>query len=260
MSEAKPSLAGLRVLVPRGGTWGEIVSHALRDEGAIPVISPLVDFAGTSEETKLIAALERLADGAFDWLTATSATIVSVLAHHEAVIHPNTKLAVVGEATEAAFIAEGYEVTRTPGGEKNTAEGLLETWPEVNSGEKLRVLTLRSNVAKPVLTAGLIDRGHDVTQVVAFRTVGVPSSVHTLEDVASGHINALLVASPMIAHEVMAQFGGRPESTLIACVGRAAREEAARIGLADAQSQAHPAVRDLVTAVEAVIEYSDTLD
>lgn len=260
MTVAKQPLSGLRVLVPRGGTWGELVSHALRERGAIPVISPLVDFAGTSEEAKLVAALKQLEEGTFDWLTATTSTIVGVLAHHGAVIHPRTKLAVVGEATEAAFIKAGYEVARTPSAEKNTAEGLLETWPEINSGEKLKVLTLRSNVAKPVLTAGLIDRGHDVTQVVAFRTVGVPSSVHTHEDVASGHINALLVASPIIAQEVHTQFADRPKDTIVACVGAAAREEAARIGLCASDCHEHPIARELIRTVESVIEYSDMLD
>src|SRR5690606_41190800 len=71
--------------------------HALRERGAIPVISPLVDFAGTSEEAKLVAALKQLEEGTFDWLTATTSTIVGVLAHHGAVIHPRTKLAVVGD-------------------------------------------------------------------------------------------------------------------------------------------------------------------
>lgn len=260
MTVAKKPLSGLRVLVPRGGTWGEIVSHAIREQGAIPVISPLVDFASSSEEAKLVTALKGLEEGAFDWLTATTSTIVGVLAHHGVVIHPRTKLAVVGEATEAAFIKAGYEVARTPSDDKNTAEGLLETWSEVNTDEQLKILTLRSNVAKPVLTAGLIDRGHDVTQVVSFRTVGVPASVHTLEDVTSGHINALLVASPMIAHEIHEQFADRPSSTIIACVGDAAREEAAKIGLCDPDCATRPLVRDLVEAVEAVIEYSDTLD
>lgn len=259
MSEATQTLSGVRVLVPRGGSWGELVSRVLRAEGANPVISPLVDFASSGEEDKLVEALKRLEAGEFDWLTATNPTVVNVLRHHNAVIHTDTQLAVVGEATEAAFLSEGYAIARHPEGGKNCAEGLLESWPEID-GPQLRVLTLRSNVAKPVVTAGLIDRGHDVTQVVAFRTVGVPASVHTHEDVMSGHINALLVASPLIAREVKEQFGDRPSDTLIACVGPNTREEAHAIGLCDGSSDENPQVQALVRAVESVIEYSDTLD
>ena len=260
MTEATPSLSGLRVLVPRGGTWGELVSRALRDEGANPVIAPLVDFASSGEEAKLVEALRRLEAGEFDWLTATNPTVVNVLRHHNTVIPTHTQLAVVGEATEAAFLAEGYEVSRRPEGVPNTAEGLLETWPEIAGDAKLRVLTLRSNVAKPVVTAGLIDRGHQVTQVVAFRTVGVPASVHTMEDVESGHINAVLVASPQIAHEVNTQFRNRPKHTLIACVGPNTREEAKRIGLHDSLNEDSAQVAAIVETVESVIDYSDTLD
>lgn len=259
MTEATQSLSGLRVLVPRGGSWGDIVSRSLRDAGAIPVVAPLVDFASSGEGPKLVEALQRLEAGEFDWITATNPTVVNVLRHHNAVIPSHTQLAVVGEATEAAFLAEGYEVSRRPEGAPNTAEGLLETWPEITEG-KLRVLTLRSNVAKPVVTAGLIDRGHQVTQVVAFRTVGVPASVHTLEDIESGHINAVLVASPQIVHEVLSQFSNRPADTVIACVGPNTREEARRIGLCAAGSQEDPQVNAIVQAVEAVIDYSDTLD
>lgn len=258
MTVSAKSLHGLRVLVPRGGTWGELVSRALREQGANPVISPLVDFANTSEEETLIEALKRLEEGHFDWITATSATIVNVLEHHDVVIHPRTRVAAVGEATEAAFIAAGYSVALTPTGDDATVLGLLQEWPESSSPQ--RILTLRSNVAKPLLTAGLIERGHDVTQVVAFRTVGVTSSVHTLEDVESGHINVLLVASPIIAREVHSQFNGRPSNTIVACVGTSACEEAFAIGLCDSIEQNEPQIRAIIETVESVIEYSDTLD
>lgn len=259
MNEAAQPLSGVRVLVPRGGSWGELVSRALREQGASPVISPLVDFAASGEEEKLVAALHRLQEGAFDWLTATNPNVINVLRYHGVVIPPSTKLAIVGEATEAAFLAEGYEITRQPTGVENTADGLLRSWPEID-GDPFRVLTLRSNVAKPVVTAGLIDRGHDVTQVVAFRTVGVPASVHTLEDVESGHINALLVASPQIAHEVKHQFANAPEDTLIICVGPNTREESKRLGLCGREGSEDPRVRIARDAVESVIDYSDTLD
>ncbi|MBK0417506.1 uroporphyrinogen-III synthase [Leucobacter sp. CSA1] len=259
-ADAKP-LSGLRVLVPRGGTWGDMVAKALREQGASPVIAPLVDFAHTSEEDKLIAALKALEAGEFQWITATSSTVVDVLAHHNAVIPPTTQVAVVGEATEAAFKDAGYPVSRTPNDDNNTTEGLLEVWPEIDTGEVLRVLTLRSDVAKPVLTQGLINRGHDVTQVVAFRTVGVPVSVHTREDVESGRINALLVASPKIAREVAQQFPDIPEDTIVACVGPFTHGEAVSAGLRHNPDHADSSVkRALIETVESAIDQSDMLD
>ncbi|GAB2557155.1 hypothetical protein GCM10027033_13090 [Leucobacter ruminantium] len=262
-AEAKP-LSGLRVLVPRGGTWGNLVSKALREQGAQTVIAPLVDFAHTSEEDKLVQALKELEEGRFDWLTATSSTVADVLQHHNAVIHPDTKVAVVGEATAVAFRDAGYPITRTPHEDNNTTHALLEEWPEIDSGEVLRVLTLRSDVATPVLTTGLLSRGHDVTPVLAFRTVGVPASVHIREDIESGRINALLVASPKIAMEVAEQFPNLPETTILACVGVNAHETAVSLGLPlEADDSSHPLHKQkqaVVDTVESVIDQSDTLD
>ena len=259
-TESKP-LSGLRVLVPRGGTWGDLVAHALRERGANTVIAPLVDFANTSEEDRLVDALGRLEQGYYDWITATSATVVDVLAHHAAKIHERTRVAVVGEATAQAFIEAGYQVSRTPNEENNTTAGLLEAWPEIATGDVLKVLTLRSDVAKPVLTSGLIDRGHDVTQVVAFRTIGVPVSAHIREDVESGRINALLVGSALIGREVAKQFPTIPEDTIVACVGPHTHEEAVAAGLKHSPSQRQStAKRALIETVESAIDQSDMLD
>lgn len=262
-TESKP-LEGLRILVPRGGTWGEIVSRALRAQGAHTVVVPLVDFAHTSEEEKLVEALKQLEQGAFDWMTATSATVADVLRHHSASLHPKVQVALVGEATSVAFREAGFPVNRVPEEHENSAEALLRAWPEIDEGEKLRVLTLRSDVATPVLTNGLIDRGHDVTPVVSYRTVGVPASVHIREDVKSGRINAVLVASAKIAHEVAKQFPEIPADTILACVGPNTIRAAEELGLPqEANDPAHPGYatkRAIVETVEATIDHSDTLD
>jgi uroporphyrinogen-III synthase len=259
-TESKP-LSGLRVLVPRGGAWGEIVAKALRDQGAATVIAPLVDFAHTSEEDRLVEALHKLEAGYYDWITATSATIVDVLAHHQAKIHERTRVAVVGEATHRAFVDAGYQVSRFPSPENNSTAGLLEVWPEIDEGKVLKVLTLRSDVAKPVLTSGLIDRGHDVTQVVSFRTIGVPVSAHIREDVESGRINALLVASARIGREVAAQFPDLPEDTIVACVGPHTHAEAVASGLKHSPAgNKVETKRALIEAVESAIDQSDMLD
>ena len=84
---AKP-LAGWRVLVPRGGPWGDGVAAALRDRGASPVIAPLINFAPADDQPALEAALAKLAAGGFDWLTVTSATTVDVLSSYGAVASP----------------------------------------------------------------------------------------------------------------------------------------------------------------------------
>src|SRR5690606_19062592 len=72
-------LSGWRVLVPRGGKWGDSVAAALRGYGGIPVIAPLINFASSDDPTTLANALHELQDGQFAWLVVTSATTVDVL-------------------------------------------------------------------------------------------------------------------------------------------------------------------------------------
>lgn len=153
MTRIENLLSGLRILVPRGGAWGSVVAHGLREAGGIPVTAPLVDFSHTSDEEKLRESLAKLEAGYFDWMTAANATVVDVLNHHHAKIAKRTQVAVVGEATRAAFEGAGYEVARTSPEGAPTAEGLLTAWPEIDDEDAvLKVLTLRSDVAKPVLT------------------------------------------------------------------------------------------------------------
>jgi uroporphyrinogen-III synthase len=225
---AKP-LTGWRVLVPRGGPWGDGVAATLRRQGATPVIAPLINFAPTNDQATLEQALADLAAGAFDWLTVTSATTVDVLYAYRATVPPQTKIAAVGETTAAALLAVGYRVDLVPERD-NSAAGMAEQLIALEP-EPRDILTLRSEIAKPVLTRMLSEAGHRVRSVVAYRTVGVPVTERIAEDVRSGRINAILVTSGSVAEQVHAQFPEVPETTLIAAIGPRTARDAKRAGL-----------------------------
>ncbi|WP_036318346.1 uroporphyrinogen-III synthase, partial [Microbacterium sp. B24] len=74
------ALAGARVLVPRGGAWGERVAGELSRRGAHPVIAPLIRTAPPRDTTARDAAFRRLADGDYEWLLVTSAASVEQIA------------------------------------------------------------------------------------------------------------------------------------------------------------------------------------
>ena len=227
---AKP-LAGWRVLVPRGGPWGDGVAGALRARGASPIVAPMINFAPADDQQALVAALEKLAAGGFDWVTVTSATTVDVLASYGAVIPETTKVAAVGETTAAALVAAGYHADIVPS-EDNSAAGLLEVRAASTEGApELRVLALRSAIAKQVLSIGLAEAGHHVEAVVAYRTVGVPVSAKVADDVRAGRVNAVLVTSGSVAEQVYQQIGPLPETVLVAAIGPQTKNDAAKVGL-----------------------------
>jgi uroporphyrinogen-III synthase len=228
---AEKPLAGWRVLVPRGGPWGDTVAADLRAQGAQPVIAPMINFAPAADQAVVTSSLERLAAGEYDWLTITSATTVDVLQSYRAVIPASTRVAAVGETTAAALSAVGYRVDLVPAG-NNSAKGLLAEWPEATGGaSQLRVLALQSEIAKPTLTDGLTQLGHLVDTVTAYRTVGVPVDEKIVADVRDGHVNAILVTSGSVAEQVAAQLAPIPSGTLIAAIGPQTARDARDCGL-----------------------------
>lgn len=242
-----------RVLVPRGGPWGDRVAASLRAQGAEPVVAPMINFAPAADFDALHDAIRRLAAGEFDWVTLTSATTVDVLSYQQAVIPDSTRVAAVGETTAAALTAAGYRVDLVPEHE-NSASGMLAEWNDIRKGTPLRVLTLRSDIAKPVLSEGLLELGHDVTQVVAYRTVGVPVDPEIVDDVRAGRIGAVLVTSGSVAEQIVSQFGPLPEQTIVACIGPVTAHDAEAAGLHVTVTADH---RTATGLIEAVISVAD---
>ena len=248
---AQKPLAGWRVLVPRGGPWGDSVAADLRAKGASPVVAAMINFAATADAPALERALERLAAGEFDWMTVTSATTVDVLSAQRAVVPPTTRVAAVGENTAAALTAAGYHVDLVPA-EDNSARGLLAEWEAATQGVvPLRILTLRSEIAKPLLTEGLRRIGHDVESVVAYRTVGVAVPEKVVEDVRAGLVQAILVTSGSVAQQVQEQLGPIPESTLVAAIGPQTARDARDYGLRVDVIAAERTAASLIEAVAA---------
>ncbi|MCU1570221.1 MAG: putative uroporphyrin-III c-methyltransferase/uroporphyrinogen-III synthase [Naasia sp.] len=251
---AKKPLAGWRVLVPRGGPWGHGVAADLRARGASPIVAPLINFAGTADAPALDRALQDLEDGVFDWMSVTSATTVDVLASHRVEVPDRTRIAAVGETTAAALIAAGYRVDFVPNAD-NSARGLLAEWTEVTAASApQRILALRSDIAKPVLTDGLRAIGHLVDSVIAYRTVGVPVDEAIREDIGVGRVHAILVTSGSVAEQVQLQLGPIPEATLVACIGPRtaadARAAGLRVDLVATERTAESLIQSLVDVAE----------
>lgn len=221
-------LAGRRVLVPRGGAWGDRVAARLRAFGAVPVIAPLLNFASAEDPAALATALGDLQDDRFDWIVITSATTVDVLVSQSTRIPDGTRVVAVGETTADALALAGFRVDFIPEAD-NSARGLVREWPQ--SDIRGRVLVLQSEVAEPILVAGLQRLGFAAEFVTAYRTVGVPVADHVAADVASGRIGAILVTSGSVARQVAAQLAPLPDDTVLVCIGPRTAFDARAAGL-----------------------------
>lgn len=210
---AKP-LEGWRVLVPRGGKWGDGVAATLRSYGALPVIAPMINFASTDDTAGLANAFHELADGQFEWVVVTSATTVDVFVGHRVTIPPTTRVAAVGETTAAALTLAGYRVDFIPQAD-NSARGLVKEWPSTSG----RVLIPQSDIAEPTLVSGITKLGLDAQFVSAYRTVGVPVTDEVRADVASGRMTAILISSGSVARQIAAQLAPLPEQVVVATIG-----------------------------------------
>lgn len=247
---ARP-LSGWRVLVPRGGTWGDSVAAALRSHGGIPVIAPLVNFASSDDPTTLANALHELEDGQYSWLVVTSATTVDVLNGQRVKVPDGTRIAAVGETTASALQLAGYRVDFVPGSD-NSARGLVKEWPDAETAG--RALVPQSDVTDPTLVAGLTKLGFEADFVTAYRTVGVPVSPEVARDVASGRIRAILVTSGSVARQVAEQLVPLPDDTVVACIGPRTAFDARAAGL---PVHVIAEERSTESLIESLVEYAE---
>jgi uroporphyrinogen-III synthase len=240
------------VLVPRGGAWGDGVAARLRGHGAVAVVAPMVDFAGSDDPVALDAALTELQAGGFDWLVVSSATTVDVLTSQRVRLADDTRVAAVGETTAAALALAGYRVDFVPDSD-NSARGFVKAWPAEHRGPA-RVLVPQSELNDPTLEAGLAQLGFDASFVSAYRTVGVPVTAGVARDVASGRTGAVLVSSGSVARQIAAQLAPLPDETVVVCIGPRTAFDTRAAGL-----PVH-AIADERTAeglVQALVDYVD---
>ncbi|WP_423921189.1 uroporphyrinogen-III synthase [Frigoribacterium sp. 2-23] len=249
MSPDRP-LKGTRVLVPRGGKWGDNVSASLRSFGATPVIAPMINFAPAETPELLDAALARLQNGVYDWLVVTSATTVDVLVGNGIRPPATTRIAAVGETTASALTLAGYRVDFVPEGD-NSARGLVKEWPSAEV--QGRVLVPQSDIAEPTLVAGLSARGFDAEFVAAYRTVGVPIADDVKRGVAAGEIGVVLITSGSVARQIAAQLAPLPDGTLVACIGPRTAFDARAAGL---PVHLIAETRSAAALVEAVVDHA----
>lgn len=264
----------MRVLIPRGGSWGDDVGQRVTEAGFEPLILPLVQLSPAEDQQQLETMLGQLADGRFDWLVVTSQSTVRVLPR----VPASVSVAAVGAVTAAALRERGVPVAFIP--MRQSAAGLVDEWP-IRQG---RVLWPHALDAKSTIADGLRQHGMQVSEVVAYRTSPVfRSADQLLEAVETGAIpivdadairqqeelqaagldgdegvltavepvetpiDAVLVTSGSVAKQV-ARLGLAPATRIIA-IGEQTAEDCRRSGLHVAGIAKHPSPAGLVDAL-----------
>lgn len=224
---AKP-LAGWRILVPRGGEWGNSIAASLRAAGAVPVIAPLINFASTDNAAALADALDRLRQGYYEWVVVTSATTVDVLLSHDQKIPSETRIAAIGETTSSALLAAGYRVDFSPEHD-NSSRGLVKAWR--SAAPTGHILVPQSEDSDETLRSGLAGLGTDAEIVTAYRTVGVTVSADIAKEVRTGRINGILITSGSVARQIQSQLAPLPPGTAVAAIGPRTAFDARNAGI-----------------------------
>ncbi|KQY46540.1 uroporphyrinogen-III synthase [Cellulomonas sp. Root137] len=231
-------LSGWRVLVPRPSAGRSPAEVALAAAGAEAVVVPLIETVPPEDPTELDDALLALESGWYAWLVLTSAAAVPVLVDRaqesagsltQLLADGQVRVAAIGPGTARALREAGVEPDLVPRGQ-STSRALVEAWPE--AGESARVLFPRGDLAAATVSDGLRERGWEVTDVVAYRTVSAaPPPDDVREAWTDGTIRAALLTSASTVRELAARLGPPPTTTLMIGIGPSTAAEAARLGL-----------------------------
>ncbi|MEU8264171.1 uroporphyrinogen-III synthase [Micromonospora sp. NPDC048999] len=252
-------LYGWKVLVPRTKEQAGAMSARLRAYGAIPCEVPTIAVEPPRTPAQMERAIKGLVDGRYAWVVFTSVNAVRAVwekfAEHglDARHFGGVKIACIGEATADAVRAFGIQPELVPSGEQ-TSEGLLaEFSPHDEILDPVgRVLLPRADIATETLAAGLTERGWEVDDVTAYRTVrAAPPPAEIRDAIKSGGFDAVLFTSSSTVRNLVGIAGKPHARTVVAVIGPKTAETATEFGLRVDVQPAHASVPDLVEALAA---------
>ncbi len=250
-------LYGWKVLVPRTKEQAGAMSERLRAYGAMPVEVPTIAVEPPRTPAQMERAIKGLVDGRYAWTIFTSVNAVRAVwekfAEHglDARHFGGVKIACIGEATAEAVRGFGIRPELVPAGE-HTSEGLLaEFSPHDEILDPVgRVLLPRADIATETLAAGLTDRGWEVDDVTAYRTVrAAPPPAEIRDAIKSGGFDAVLFTSSSTVRNLVGIAGKPHTRTVVAVIGPKTADTAAEFGLRVDVQPAHSSVPDLVEAL-----------
>ncbi|WP_253771422.1 bifunctional uroporphyrinogen-III C-methyltransferase/uroporphyrinogen-III synthase [Goodfellowiella coeruleoviolacea] len=258
------ALYGWRVLVPRTKEQAGAMSNRLRSHGAIPVEVPTISVEPPRSPAQMERSVKGLVDGRYQWVVFTSTNAVRAVWEKfrefglDARAFSGVKIACVGEATAAKVRSFGIVPELVPSGEQSS-EGLLADFPPHDDilDPVDRVLLPRADIATETLAAGLRERGWEIDDVTAYRTVrAAPPPAETREMIKSGGFDAVCFTSSSTVRNLVGIAGKPHTRTLVACIGPQTADTAREFGL---RVDVQPEVARVPDLVDALAEHAARL-
>lgn len=246
-------LRGRRVLIPRGGAWGERVRADLARRGAEGIIAPVIASAPPRDTAARDRAFAALAAGEYAWLFVTSAAAVEQLALAGIRVPATTRIAAVGSATARAVAELGAEVSFVPAGQASAA-ALTAQWCAGRDPRATgRCLVVRSDLATAVVSDELELRGFTVDVCIGYRTVGIDLDPEVVASLRGGGVDVVLLTSLSVARELRRQVGPLAGGVAVASIGPGTTRDAERIGFVVAHTARTQSVDALIAELDSTL-------
>nr|WP_090276325.1 bifunctional uroporphyrinogen-III C-methyltransferase/uroporphyrinogen-III synthase [Mycolicibacterium komanii]CRL69659.1 uroporphyrinogen-III synthase [Mycolicibacterium komanii] len=258
------ALYGWTVLVPRTKDQAGEMSERLVGHGALPIEVPTIAVEPPRSPAQMERAVKGLVDGRFQWVVFTSTNAVRAVWEKfnefglDARAFSGVKIACVGQATADRVRAFGINPELVPAGEQSSL-GLLDEFPPYDDvfDPVNRVLLPRADIATETLAEGLRERGWEIEDVTAYRTVrAAPPPAHTREMIKTGGFDAVCFTSSSTVRNLVGIAGKPHARTIVACIGPKTAETAAEFGL---RVDVQPEVAAVGPLVEALAEHAARL-
>jgi uroporphyrinogen III methyltransferase/synthase len=258
------ALYGWTVLVPRTKDQAGEMSEKLVSHGALPIEVPTIAVEPPRSPAQMERAVKGLVDGRFQWVVFTSTNAVRAVWEKfnefglDARAFSGVKIACVGQATADRVRAFGINPELVPAGEQSSL-GLLDEFPPYDDifDPVNRVLLPRADIATETLAEGLRERGWEIEDVTAYRTVrAAPPPASTREMIKTGGFDAVCFTSSSTVRNLVGIAGKPHARTIVACIGPKTAETAAEFGL---RVDVQPEVAAVGPLVEALAEHAARL-